>query len=150
MHENQGGKGYKKHMLTVSSAVQLAYDTAIAARARAHAPYSRFQVGAAVKLSGVDAAVPGCNVENASYGAAICAERVALTQTVAVHGKKPIEFLVVVTGEANATPPCALCLQVIAEFAGDDTPIYLGNLAGIQRRYLLRELLPVPFRSFQP
>jgi len=137
-------------MLNVSPEVQKAYEIATAARLRAHAPYSRFQVGAAVKVDGIPTAVPGCNVENASFGATICAERVALTQAIAVHGKRALDFLVVVTGEAQSTPPCALCLQVLAEFAGDDTPIYLGNLSGVQHRYLLRELLPVPFRSFKP
>ena len=105
--------------MKISKAVEAAYKAALKTRNHSHSPYSRFKVGAAVQLKGKPAAITGCNVENASYGATICAERNAIFAAVAAHGKIKPEFLVVVTGEAEATVPCALCLQVLAEFAGD-------------------------------
>jgi homotetrameric cytidine deaminase len=129
--------------------VQKAYQAALTARAHAHAPYSRFQVGAALKLKGVAEPVSGCNVENASFGATLCAERGAFVQAVARFGKIEPEFLVIVTAEAEATVPCALCLQVMAEFCGDDLPVHLGNPGGLQKTYRLRDLLPHPFRTFK-
>ncbi|MGE4131110.1 MAG: cytidine deaminase [Bdellovibrionales bacterium] len=135
--------------MQVSESVQRALKAALAARENAHAPYSKFKVGSAVQVKGRPEPLVGCNVENASYGATICAERVALTQAVALHGKSSVEFILVVTDEDSATVPCANCLQVIAELAGDDTPVYLANLKGVQKKYSLKELLPHPFRSFE-
>ena len=135
-------------MSGISKDVEKAWSAAVAARQNAHAPYSGFQVGAAVKLQGVDEPVAGCNVENASFGATLCAERVAITQGVARHGRRRPEFVVVVTDENQATVPCGLCLQVLAEFAPDDLPVHLANLKGVQKTMLLRELLPHAFRSF--
>ncbi|NJL25440.1 MAG: cytidine deaminase [Calothrix sp. SM1_5_4] len=134
---------------TQDPAVQDAYQVALKARLNSHSPYSKFKVGAALKLEGVSEALPGCNVENASYGATICAERTALAQAVARFGvsARP-EFLVIVTAEEKATVPCGLCLQVLAEFCADDFPVYVGNLNGIQARFVLGELLPHAFRSF--
>lgn len=136
--------------MTSTSEVNKAVQMALTARANAHAPYSRFQVGATVKLKGIAEPVPGCNVENASFGGTICAERTAITAAVAQHGRIEPEFLVVATGEAKATVPCGLCLQVIAEFAGDDLPIYLANPQGVQKEVRLKDLLPQAFRAFQP
>ena len=135
--------------MKLSSVVEMAYKKALKARSHSHSPYSRFAVGAAVKLRGHDEIFAGCNVENASYGATICAERVALHAAVAVLGQIRPEFVVVVTAEKKATVPCALCLQTLAEFCKDDFTIYLGNTKGILQRYRLRDLLPKPFRSFK-
>lgn len=121
---------------------------ALDARSRAHAPYSNFQVGAAVKLSGIEEPVCGCNVENASYGATICAERTALTGACAQYGKPQPEYIVIVTGESEATVPCALCLQVMAEFCSPEMPVYSGNLEKITGKWLLKDLLPRPFVEF--
>ncbi len=129
--------------------VEAALKAALKTRTHSYSPYSDFKVGAALKLKGVDAPITGTNIENASFGATICAERVAIFRAVAEHGKIKPEFLVVVTGEEKATVPCALCLQVLAEFCGDKLPIYLGNEEGIQREVQLRDLLPEPFRSFE-
>lgn len=136
--------------MEISSDIEKAYRLALKARTNSHSPYSRFRVGAAVKVAGQVEAVGGCNVENASFGAAICAERVALTAAVARHGRIKPEFMVVVTGEKEATVPCALCLQVMAEFCGDDLPVYSGNESGVIKKYSLKELLPHPFRQFDP
>jgi len=114
--------------------------------ARAYAPYSRFRVGAALLWSGADGeeAVAGCNVENAAYPVALCAERTAVCAAVArglaVGG---LRALVVVTEAAELTPPCGACRQVLAEFA-ETLPILLANRSG---RSLcdIRDLLPRPF-----
>ncbi len=135
--------------MKVSKAIEAAYKAALKTRNHSHSPYSRFKVGAAVQVKGKSAAITGCNVENASFGATICAERNAIFAAVAEHGKIKPEFIVVVTGEDEATVPCALCLQVLAEFAGDKMPIYLGNEEGIQKSFTLNELLPQPFRAFK-
>jgi len=129
--------------------VEKAYKIAMMARSRAHAPYSRFKVGAALKIKESDEAVGGCNVENASFGATFCAERTAVVSAVARFGAFRPEFLVVVTGEKKATVPCALCLQVLAEFCPDDMPVYLGNEQGLLEKKLLKDLLPYPFRAFE-
>ncbi|MBX3023036.1 MAG: cytidine deaminase [Bdellovibrionales bacterium] len=136
-------------MAKITAEVEKAWQTALKARANAHSPYSKFKVGAALKLKGVAEAIPGCNVENASFGATICAERTAFTQAVAWHGRFEPEFLIVATDEVQATVPCALCLQVIAEFSSDNLPIYLANTEGVQKQYTLKDLLPYPFRAFK-
>lgn len=129
--------------------VEKAYKLAIATRQNSHSPYSKFKVGAALKLKGVDQPIGGCNVENASFGATMCAERTALFAAVALHGRIKPEFLVVVTGEAKATVPCALCLQALAEFCADDMKVYLGNEQGILSEKTFKDFLPFPFRAFE-
>jgi cytidine deaminase len=135
--------------MKVSKDVEKAYQQALKARSHSYSPYSRFAVGAGLKLKNEAEPIGGCNVENASYGGTICAERVVILSAVAAHGKIKPEVLVVVTGEAKATVPCALCLQTIAEFCDDDFAIYLGNEKEILQKYSLRELLPHPFRQFK-
>lgn len=115
-------------------------------RRRAHAPYSRFKVGAAL-LHRDGRIFGGCNVENASLGAGLCAERAALVQAVAA-GARPGQFvaLAVYTDAAAHTPPCGMCLQCLVEFARE-LPVVL---AGPRRQEVtaLSALLPRPFRSF--
>ncbi|MCW3473856.1 cytidine deaminase [Limobrevibacterium gyesilva] len=123
-----------------------------AARAAAEAsysPYSRFRVGAAVLAGGT--VFSGCNVENASYGLTVCAERIAIFTAVAA-GHRRIACIAVacVDAEASATQaslmPCGACLQVIAEFGTADTQLHVHG----SRSYTLRELLPYAFRLGQP
>ena len=121
------------------------YQTAREARNRAYAPYSDFQVGCALKLRNQATLVPGCNVENASYGLTICAERNAIFHAVARYKDIDPEYMVVVTDSTPPSPPCGLCLQAMAEFCQPSFEIYLANLHGIQERMLLKELLPKPF-----
>ena len=135
--------------MAISAQVDKAYKAALKARNNAHSPYSRFKVGAALQVAGETEAFGGCNIENASFGGTVCAERVAVFQAVARLGKIKPEFLVVVTNEEKATVPCALCLQVLAEFCSDDMPIYLGNEKSIQKEYRFKDLLPHAFRSFE-
>ena len=111
----------------------------------AHAPYSGFHVGAALRRSG-GGLVGGCNVENAAYPSSICAERTAVCAAVA-QGMKvgELEALVVVTEAPTLTPPCGACRQVLAEFA-DELPILLVNRAG-RSVHRLSDLLPHAFTS---
>lgn len=131
--------------MQVDPKVEKAYKEAIKAQSNAHAPYSNFQVGAAIKIKGKDQVYYGCNVENASYGATVCAERTAIQTSVCAEGKPEFEFLIVVTNTDPAIGPCGLCLQVISEFCEPDLPIYLANQNGIQQKVLFGDLLSSPF-----
>lgn len=133
--------------MSISPTVERAYQAALVARKNSYSPYSKFKVGAAIQIAGET--ITGTNIENASFGATLCAERAALAQAVSRFGKVKPEFVVVVTGEDKATVPCALCLQMLAEFCSDDTPIYLGNEKSILFTYKFKDLLPHPFRAFE-
>lgn len=112
-------------------------------RKHAHAPYSNFHVGAALRCKD-GTVIEGCNVENASYGLSLCAERSAVARAVA-QGYLEFDALAVVTSTSPPAPPCGLCLQTLAEFA-DDLPVILANPAGERIRIRLTSLLPVRFR----
>jgi cytidine deaminase len=111
-------------------------------RARAHAPYSRFKVGAAVLADG--AIHVGCNVENASYGLTTCAERNAVAAAV-LAGARALDAVVVVSGTTPPTPPCGACLQVLAEFGAAGLPVILMGGRGALVETTLGELLPRAF-----
>ena len=113
---------------------------AMEAREKAHAPYSRFDVGAAL-LARSGRVYTGCNVENASYGLSICAERTAVFKAVS-EGERNFEAIAVVT-EKGVTP-CGACRQVLLEF-GEDIQVIVANGAGEYRVFTLRELLPEAF-----
>jgi cytidine deaminase len=117
---------------------------AIAVRRRAHAPYSGYEVGAAL-LGASGAVFAGCNVENASYGLSICAERSALVQMIAA-GDRTATALVVVTQGPIIGTPCGACRQCLAEFA-EDMPIRLLVEDGASRMTSLGALLPDAFRA---
>jgi cytidine deaminase len=118
---------------------------AMRAREAAYAPYSCYRVGAALRdeRGSVHA---GCNVENLSYGATICAERAAVTAMVAAGGRE-VRELALVTQDGNA--PCGICLQVLAEFTPDpaSVAIHCAGTGGAARTFKLSELLPVRFDS---
>ena len=118
--------------------------TAARARESAYAPYSSYKVGAAV-VAGDDRVFFGCNVENASYGLSLCAERAAIACAIA-HGVKRIKAVVVVTDADPPGTPCGACRQWMAEFGGDDLQIVTASLAGGQRAYTLGQLFPKAFR----
>jgi cytidine deaminase len=116
------------------------------ARANAYAPYSKFKVGVAVLTQDGDI-IEGCNVENASYGLTVCAERNALAAMV-VKGKKPSAIAIRVDSE-KPTPPCGACRQVISELASPDIEIRSRTAGGTAEKYTLVELLPHAFdKSF--
>ena len=97
-------------------------------------------------MKGKDEYVSGCNVENASYGGTVCAERGGIQTTIAKFGGKPeYEFLVVVTNTDPSIGPCGLCLQILSEFVEGNFPIYLGNPHGIQTQVKFSDLLGKPF-----
>jgi cytidine deaminase len=114
------------------------------ARENAHAPFSDFRVGAAVRANS-GRVYTGCNIENASYGLTCCAERVAIFKALS-EGERGFEAIAVVTETDNLTPPCGACRQIIWEFCGD-VPVILANLNGKIERESAGKLLPRPFDS---
>jgi cytidine deaminase len=117
-------------------------ETAKAARLRSIAPFSNFLVGAAVKTDEGKVYI-GCNVESASYGLTVCAERVAIWKALS-EGERHFTELAVVADTDTLTPPCGTCRQIIWEFAKNAT-IVLGNLHGESQIVSIRELLPRAF-----
>jgi cytidine deaminase len=124
----------------------LDYDACLAAarqvRERAAAPYSRFRVGAALAVRG-GAIHAGCNVESATYGLTMCAERVALFSAIAA-GARAFDAIVIVADTADPTPPCGACRQLLWEYCGD-IEVLLADLSRIRDRLHLSALLPRPF-----
>jgi cytidine deaminase len=115
---------------------------ATAARELAFAPYSGFRVGAALEAED-GAVVTGCNVESASYGLTVCAERCALFKGVS-EGRTRFRCVAVVADTDELTPPCGACRQLLWEFAPDAT-VTLANLTGKTAAFTVRELLPHGF-----
>ncbi len=111
------------------------------AQRRAYAPYSKFRVGAAVRTKNGQI-FSGCNVENASFGATICAERVAITKMVSEGASQPV-VVAIYTEAEELTMPCGLCRQVLAEFATDLRVLLAGPKQ--TREVSLAELFPNPF-----
>lgn len=120
------------------------FRAALQARDRAYAPYSRFRVGAALRVDG--AVVAGANVENASYGLSCCAERSAMFAAIA-GGHQGLTEVVVVAQGVGGRPvaPCGACRQVLAEFASPKTPVWLADPAGHAVRTSIGDLLPGAF-----
>ena len=114
-----------------------------AAARHAYAPYSRFPVGAAV-LAADGKVYASANVENASYGLAMCAERNAIFQAVA-SGARRISAVAVYTPTATVTMPCGACRQVIAEFGSDVLVVCSADHAAVEQRYSIGDLLPQAF-----
>ena len=112
------------------------------ARERAFAPYSNFKVGAAVETADGEIFI-GCNIESASYGLTVCAERVAIWKAVS-EGKMEFKTIAVVVDTEELTPPCGVCRQIIWEFC-HDIPVILANLKGKSEVVQMRELLPRAF-----
>jgi len=124
------------------------YDALITAakrvRENAHAPFSNFRVGAALRAKS-GRIYTGCNVENASYGLTCCAERVAIFKAVS-EGERGFEAIAVVADTDALTPPCGACRQIIWEFCGD-VPVIMANLKGKIEQETAAKLLPRAFDS---
>src|ERR1700732_3710519 len=123
-----------EHEILISAAKQ--------ARENAHAPYSNFRVGAALR-AGSGRVFGGCNVENATYGLSVCAERTAIFKAIS-EGERGFDAISVVTDTDGLTPPCGACRQLIWEFCGD-VPVVLSNLKGKTEVLQMRDLFPKPF-----
>jgi cytidine deaminase len=121
-------------------------DRATAARARAYAPYSRFQVGAALIAEGE--IFDGANVENASYGLSVCAERTAILHAV-LEGARTIEAIAIVSEISPPAAPCGMCLQTLVEFAPDPTQVRV-LLANTRGEVVVRTLADYIPHAFTP
>jgi cytidine deaminase len=114
------------------------------ARENAHASFSKFKVGAGLRASS-GKVYGGCNVENATYGLTVCAERIAIFKALS-EGERKFDAIAVVTDTDDLTPPCGACRQLIWEFCGD-VPVVMTNLHGKEQVIPMRELFPKPFDS---
>ena len=117
-------------------------DAATAVREHSYAPFSNFRVGASLETDDGEV-IAGCNVESASYGLTVCAERVAIWKAIS-QGKRKIKHIAVVADTEELTPPCGVCRQIIWEFGGD-IPVILANLKGKTEVVQMRDLLPRAF-----
>ena len=115
---------------------------ATAVRENAYAPFSNFRVGSAIETEDGEI-ISGCNVESASYGLTVCAERVAVWNAIS-QGKRKIVKIAVVADTEELTPPCGVCRQIIWEFGGD-IPVVMANLKGKTETIQMNELLPRAF-----
>jgi len=115
---------------------------ALAVRENAFAPFSKFKVGAAIE-DAEGRIHTGCNVENATYGLTVCAERVAVFKAIS-EGARKFRRVAVAADTETLTPPCGACRQILWEFCGD-VEIVLVNLRGKTESYRLGELFPRPF-----
>ena len=127
----------------VESRLQALWDAARPVRAHAHAPYSRFAVGAAV-LDEQGRVHAGCNVENAAYPQGWCAETSALAALVSAGGRR-VQAVLVVGEAADPVTPCGGCRQKLREFAADECPVILADSQHVRARFTLGQLLPVSF-----
>ncbi|HVP47447.1 MAG TPA: cytidine deaminase [Bryobacteraceae bacterium] len=122
--------------------MDLLIEAAVRVRDHAHAPFSDFKVGAA--LEGEDGQIyTGCNVENATYGLSVCAERVAVFKAIS-GGARKFRRIAVVADTDKLTPPCGACRQILWEFCGD-IEVMLANLQGKTESLRLKDLFPRPF-----
>jgi cytidine deaminase len=129
-------------LATEADVAQSLVDAAMLARTRAHARYSHFKVGAALETSDGDV-ITGCNIENATYGLTLCAERVALVKALS-DGHAVFTRVVVVADTVTPTPPCGPCRQLLWEYCGD-IEVILANLEQVTATLRLAALLPMPF-----
>ena len=145
-HDRRNEAGWQ--LVSIENASPGTYDdtalvaAAVDAREHARARFSGFRVGAALETSSSDV-VTGCNIENATYGLTMCAERVALYKALS-DGRDVFTRIVVVADTEDPTPPCGSCRQLLWEYCGD-IEVILANLSEVKRRMRLSELLPLPF-----
>ncbi len=136
-----------KPSVKIPASVRRAYQTAKKSRMKAYAPYSKYKVGAGLVAKG-GKLFPGANVENASYGGAICAEQVAILKA-ASEGARKFTDIVVVTSASPPGFPCGRCLQMMAEFFAPETRIWVGDMKQIRDVRTFLQLVPKPFGPAQ-
>lgn len=131
-------------MLTTNPLIHKLISEAINAQKQAHAPYSTKFIGSSVLWS--DGSITsGCNIENASYGATVCAERVAIWKGISENKNRTIQEIVVVSPSSTPWPPCGMCRQVMSEFASPQTLIHWTDGASVLKSKTLSEMLPETF-----
>lgn len=119
-------------------------DKAKIAMERAYSPYSHFTVGVCLK-GATGAYYPGANIENASYSATLCAERVALSRAV-YEGERDFDAVAIVTDSEDIATPCGICCQVLSEFCDLQMPVICANTQGKYKVFAFEELFPMPFK----
>jgi cytidine deaminase len=133
----------------VSPSVQELFAAALAVRAHAYVPYSRFAVGAAVR-SATGRVYVGCNVESAAYPQGLCAEAVAIGAMVAAGEREIAEVVTAAeAADGDVVTCCGGCRQKLREFAGPDVPVHAAALDGVRRSFTMAELLPASFSAEQ-
>lgn len=134
-------------MLNVTPEVEKIHRQTQSVLKNSHSPYSGLQVACALKLKGQDQPVFGVNVENASYGATICAERSAIVRALSEKGGPlEIDYLLVISSyQGEPISPCGICLQVLAEFVTPQLKIYLGDCTSVVREGFFKDFLPQAF-----
>ena len=125
------------------SSPAILHKLAVEARLKAYAPYSKFKVGASI-VTDDGTVFTGSNVENASFGATVCAERNAIFKS-ANAGHRGVRQILVVTDAKKAAAPCALCLQIMAEFCEPGAVIMIANTEKVLFKKTFKQLLPIPF-----
>lgn len=123
---------------------QKLHDMAIEAQKLAHAPYSKCQIGAAILLDN-GKMYSGSNIENASFGATVCAERVAIWKARSENAGASVVEVLVLSDESSPWPPCGLCRQVLAEFAANNCVIHLANKDKITGTLSFKDIFPHAF-----
>ncbi len=128
-----------------------AHQEALRVLKNSYAPYSKLHVACALKIGKSDQVIVGVNVENASFGGTICAERSAILSAISQWGPQcQFQFAVVISDFADGPiPPCGMCLQVFNEFVAPDFPIYLGDSKELKNQHCLKDFLPLAFSSDQ-
>ena len=126
-----------------AAAIEALVDAAREAETRAIAPYSKFTVGAALRTAD-GTVVTGCNIENATYGLTMCAERVALFKALSDGHRTFTAIAVTASASAAPTPPCGSCRQLMWEYCGD-IPVIMANVSAVTMRTTLGALFPEPF-----
>ena len=117
---------------------------AVTARKKSYAPYSGHKIGAAVQMK--DGQIfTGANIENASYGATVCAERTAIWKAISEGAKSPIDEILIVSHQADPWPPCGMCLQVLSEFGHAKTKVWIANTKKVVKAFTFEELFPEAF-----
>lgn len=139
------GRSKRAMMLSLEEKIKNAEKMAWDALENAYSPFSHFRVGSALISYGTGKIYSGCNVENSSYGATICAERNAVTTAVSSEGALGIEAIVIVSEVDPPAPPCAVCRQFLTEFSDEHTKVILISKSGYREEFEFSDLMPYPF-----